>query len=86
MTSLPCIHLNTDIDQDGACEIGRKFPEECLCRSYQAINAAERQPCEVWSRVMGYHRPTSMYNSGKQQEHKDRKFFRESATEAAGRG
>ena len=25
----------------------------------------ERQPCEVWSRVMGYHRPVSSYNIGK---------------------
>ena len=26
---------------------------------------AERQPCEVWSRVMGYLRPTSSFNKGK---------------------
>lgn len=38
----------------------------------------ERTPCEVWSRVMGYHRPVSAYNKGKQQEHKERLFFRES--------
>ena len=37
----------------------------------------ERQPCEVWSRVMGYHRPISSYNKGKQQEHEDRQHYRE---------
>jgi anaerobic ribonucleoside-triphosphate reductase len=37
----------------------------------------ERQVCEVWSRVMGYHRPVSAYNKGKQQEHKERRFFSE---------
>ena len=36
-----------------------------------------RQRCEVWTRVMGYHRPVSQYNKGKQQEHKDRLYFRE---------
>lgn len=25
----------------------------------------ERQPCEIWTRVMGYHRPVSEYNKGK---------------------
>ncbi len=38
----------------------------------------ERQPCEVWTRVMGYHRPVSEFNVGKKQEHADRKFFVES--------
>ncbi|OFA16746.1 hypothetical protein A4U49_06080 [Acidithiobacillus ferrivorans] len=35
----------------------------------------ERQPCEVWTRVMGYHRPTISFNIGKQGEHAERKFF-----------
>ena len=26
----------------------------------------ERQRCEVWTRVMGYHRPVSEFNPGKQ--------------------
>lgn len=37
----------------------------------------ERTRCEVWSRVMGYHRPVSAFNAGKQQEHRDRVFFTE---------
>ncbi len=40
----------------------------------------ERTRCEIWTRVMGYHRPVSSYNPGKQAEHHDRRFFRESAT------
>ncbi len=35
----------------------------------------ERTRCEVWSRVMGYHRPVSFWNPGKQSEHRERRFF-----------
>ena len=35
----------------------------------------ERQPCEVWTRVMGYFRPVSNWNKGKKEEFKDRKTF-----------
>lgn len=43
----------------------------------------ERQRCEVWTRVMGYHRPVSSFNIGKQGEHAERRFFTEQA--ASGR-
>lgn len=39
------------------------------------LNPEERQKCEVWSRVMGYHRPIDQWNTGKQQEHADRVHF-----------
>jgi len=32
--------------------------------------------CEVYSRVVGYLRPTSQWNKGKQQEFKERKTYR----------
>jgi len=35
------------------------------------------QPCEVWTRVMGYHRPVDSFNIGKKAEHRQRRFFRE---------
>ena len=35
----------------------------------------ERQPCEIWTRVMGYFRPTNFYNLGKMQEFNERKYF-----------
>jgi hypothetical protein len=37
----------------------------------------ERQRCEVWTRVMGYHRPVSEFNPGKQAEHGERQHFAE---------
>lgn len=37
---------------------------------------SERQPCEVWTRVMGYHRPVTSFNAGKRAEHRQRRFFR----------
>jgi ribonucleoside-triphosphate reductase len=33
--------------------------------------------CEVWTRVMGYHRPVSSFNKGKQGEFNERTFFQE---------
>jgi anaerobic ribonucleoside-triphosphate reductase len=41
------------------------------------LDDAERQPCEIWTRVMGYHRPVSSFNIGKQGEFHERKFFLE---------
>ncbi|MBB2484189.1 hypothetical protein H5407_03005 [Mitsuaria sp. WAJ17] len=38
---------------------------------------AERQRCEVWTRVMGYHRPVSAFNVGKQGEFSERQHFQE---------
>ena len=43
------------------------------------LDDAERQPCEVWTRVMGYHRPVGSFNIGKQGEHRERRFFAERA-------
>jgi hypothetical protein len=37
----------------------------------------ERQPCEVWTRVMGYHRPVSSFNTGKKGEYAERVCFSE---------
>jgi Anaerobic ribonucleoside-triphosphate reductase len=42
------------------------------------LTDAERQPCEVWTRVMGYHRPVSSFNIGKKGEYHERTYFRES--------
>jgi anaerobic ribonucleoside-triphosphate reductase len=38
---------------------------------------ADRQRCEVWTRVSGYHRPVDSFNLGKQSEVAERKCFRE---------
>ncbi|MHB0973445.1 MAG: anaerobic ribonucleoside-triphosphate reductase [Thiobacillus sp.] len=38
----------------------------------------ERTRCEVWTRVMGYHRPVTSFNKGKKSEHRERRFFVES--------
>jgi len=38
-----------------------------------------RQVSQVWSRVMGYHRPTTSFNVGKRSEHAERKPFEEKA-------
>ena len=37
----------------------------------------ERTKCEVWTRVMGYHRPVESFNRGKKEEFYSRKCFTE---------
>lgn len=41
------------------------------------LNDTERQPCEVWTRVMGYFRPVSEFNIGKKSEYAERVCFSE---------
>lgn len=45
------------------------------------LPTAERTRCEVWTRVMGYHRPTSAFNIGKRAEHRDRRYYQEPTRE-----
>ena len=42
------------------------------------LKDSERQPCEIWTRVMGYHRPVASFNTGKKAEFKERCYFVES--------
>lgn len=44
----------------------------------------DRQKCEIWTRVMGYHRPVSSFNPGKKAEHKEREHFVESQYQEKG--
>ena len=37
----------------------------------------ERTRCEIWTRVMGYHRPVAAWNPGKQAEHAERRYYAE---------
>jgi anaerobic ribonucleoside-triphosphate reductase len=41
------------------------------------ITDGERQRCEIWTRVMGYHRPVSSFNIGKRGEYAERVCFAE---------
>lgn len=43
-----------------------------------SLRDEERQRCEIWTRVMGYHRPVASFNIGKQGEFADRVYFEES--------
>ncbi len=45
-----------------------------------SLNDEERTRCEVWTRVMGYHRPVSAFNAGKRSEHQQRTYFSEQPT------
>lgn len=47
------------------------------------LNDEERTRCEVWTRVMGYHRPLTSFNPGKKAEHGQRTFFTEKADSRA---
>ena len=43
----------------------------------------ERQRCEVWTRVMGYHRPMASFNTGKKGEFHERTYFSERSCKAS---
>lgn len=43
--------------------------------SVSLLTDAERTRCEVWTRVMGYHRPVTSFNKGKKSEHAERRHF-----------
>jgi hypothetical protein len=47
------------------------------------LSDGERQPCEIWTRVMGYHRPVSSFNQGKVGEFSERRYFRECPADGA---
>ena len=38
---------------------------------------AKRQPCQIYTRVMGYFRPVSQYNIGKKSEFYSRTYYNE---------
>ena len=46
-----------------------------------ALTDAERQRCEVWTRVMGYHRPVASFNIGRQTGFHVRRYFVEAPTD-----
>lgn len=43
----------------------------------KVVDDSQRTLCEVWTRVMGYHRPVDHWNKGKQSEFSDRVYFKE---------
>ncbi|MFA6534060.1 MAG: anaerobic ribonucleoside-triphosphate reductase [Patescibacteria group bacterium] len=45
-------------------------------------NKMQRQPCEVYSRVVGYLRPVGQWNRGKQAEYADRKEYNKQLCES----
>ena len=58
-------------------------PTFSICPSHGYLNGEHfycpkctiKQPCEVYSRIVGYYRPVSQYNLGKQREFEERKEF-----------
>ncbi len=66
------------ICEDGICHI---VPDEPTPKKETIqLNDDERTRCEIWTRVMGYHRPVSQWNKGKKSEYKERKYYREDVT------
>lgn len=59
--------------------LGDKSVLDCdpIARTVTFEDGRVRQVTEVYTRVMGYHRPITFWNAGKQQEHRDRRYFTE---------
>ncbi len=58
-------------------------PVFSICPDHGYINGEKQlcpqcgKECEVWTRVMGYHRPVSQFNKGKKSEYQERLHFSE---------
>ena len=50
--------------------------------AHPVLRDEERQRCEVWTRVMGYHRPYASFNTGKKGEFSERTYFDERRCES----
>jgi hypothetical protein len=59
------------------------LPSPVRSEAVPPLRDDERQRCEVWTRVMGYHRPVASFNIGKQGEFRERVCFVEAAPVAA---
>ncbi len=47
-----------------------------IAKIEEALRKVQGTPCEVYSRIVGYHRPVQNWNKGKQEEFRDRVTFR----------
>ncbi len=62
-------------------------PVFSTCSTHGYLNGEHKtcphcgQKTQVWTRVMGYHRPVDQFNIGKQGEHNERIMFKENAEE-----
>lgn len=57
--------------------IDLKTPATPVTLPALVLRDEERQRCEVWTRVMGYHRPMASFNTGKKGEFHERTYFTE---------
>lgn len=53
--------------------------DDTIKNNHIELKDEERQRCEIWTRVMGYHRPVSSFNIGKKGEFDERKYYAESS-------
>jgi anaerobic ribonucleoside-triphosphate reductase len=58
--------------------------QAALAKRQIILTDEERQPCEIWTRVMGYHRPLSSFNTGKKGEFHERQYFTEQSAALQG--
>jgi len=49
--------------------------------NHRHLDEKDRVRCEVWTRVMGYHRPVRNFNKGKRAEFVERNTFKEPKNE-----
>ena len=83
------VTVDVDIEDDGKVTIsgGAAYSVEIdgidtvflKCDKCHAVNStlSNFQPCEVYSRVVGYYRPIRNFNGAKQSEYRIRKNFKE---------
>jgi len=91
MTDFPVSKSHTEERTHRRMQVGeprataQESPSASDMDSRIPLQDSERTRCEVWTRVMGYHRPVSAFNAGKLTEHKQRRYFIEYRTRQAHR-
>lgn len=63
------------MSEDAKCTLELGFDNSGI--EGDTLEGEPRTRCEVWTRVMGYHRPVESFNVGKQGEFEERKSFEE---------
>jgi len=67
MEKITCVHCKKELEKGDEYI---KYDDGVKCKEFHV------KPCDVYSRVVGFHTPINRWNKGKEAEWKDRKTFK----------
>ena len=69
------MNLNAYLNSDLKIINILQYQNKRILMEFKPEFEAKRTRCSVYTRVMGYLRPTDSFNTGKKGEHKERQYF-----------